>query len=62
MLASGVTETTFTATNLVFGTIYEFKVETRNSYNHGPYSEVLTMLAAFKPEAPGAPTTTTVNN
>jgi hypothetical protein len=62
ILAAGITETTYTATDLTSGVIYEFKVESRNSYDHGPYSEVLTMLAAFKPEAPLAPTTTTINN
>jgi hypothetical protein len=62
ILAAGITETTYTATDLTSGVIYEFKVESRNSYDHGPYSEVITMLAAFKPEAPDAPTTTTINN
>jgi hypothetical protein len=53
---------TYTATELTSGVIYEFKVESRNLYDYGSYSEVITMLAAFKPEAPPAPTTTTINN
>jgi hypothetical protein len=62
ILASNIVETAYTATDLTSGVIYEFKVESRNSYDYGEYSEVLTMLAAFKPEAPPAPTTETINN
>jgi hypothetical protein len=62
ILAAGITETTYTATELTSGVIYEFKVESRNSYDHGPYSEEITMLAAFKPEAPDAPTTVVEGN
>ena len=36
ILAAGITETTYTATDLTSGVIYEFKVESRNSYDHGP--------------------------
>ena len=62
ILSAGVTATTYTATGLTSGVTYEFKVESRNSYDHGSSSEALTLLAAFKPEAPEAPTTTTINN
>jgi hypothetical protein len=61
-LASDIASTTYTATELTPGTYYEFKVESRNSYGYSVFSDVLTLLAAFKPEAPGAPTTTTINN
>jgi hypothetical protein len=37
---------------LVSGTSYEFKVQSRNSYGFSDFSEKLTLLAAFKPEAP----------
>jgi chitodextrinase len=57
-----VASTTYTAEGLTPGTYYEFKVESRNSYGYSVFSEVLTLLAAYKPEAPGAPTTTTIND
>ena len=42
--------------------IYEFKVESRNSYSYSGYSGVLTMLCAFKPEPPAPPTTFRTTN
>ena len=62
VLASGLLTPDYTATGLTSGTTYEFKVESRNSYGYSDYSEVLTLLAAFKPGQPAAPTTTTINN
>ena len=62
VLASGLLTPDYTATGLTSGTTYEFKVESRNSYGYSDYSEVLTLLAAFKPDQPAAPTTTTINN
>lgn len=44
------------------GVTYEFRVESRNSYDYSAPSDVLTLLAAFKPEAPEAPTTTVIAN
>ena len=60
-LASGVTDLTYKATGLTFGTTYEFKVEARNSYSYSGYSDVLTMLCAFKPDPPLTVTTENVN-
>jgi chitodextrinase len=52
VISSGFTAAAFTATGLVAGTTYEFKVESRNSYSYSPLSESITLLCAFKPEAP----------
>jgi hypothetical protein len=62
VLAENVLDTKFTATGLTAGTNYEFKVEARNSYSHSSFSDVLSLLAAFKPEAPSAPSTETVDS
>jgi hypothetical protein len=62
ILASGLTTPAYTAVGLTSGVIYEFKVESRNSYDYSAYSDVLTLLVAFKPDAPSAPTTTIVTN
>jgi hypothetical protein len=34
------------------GTYYEFKVQARNGYGYGPYSEIFTVLCATYPESP----------
>ena len=52
VLASGVTDTAYLATDLTFGVTYEFKVESRNSYGFSAFSETLTLLCAFKPDPP----------
>jgi hypothetical protein len=62
VLVSGLATPAYTAVGLTSGVIYEFKVESRNSYDFSAYSDVLTLLAAFKPDAPSAPTTTVVTN
>jgi hypothetical protein len=62
VLATGVATSQYTATNLISGVTYQFKIEARNSYGHSVYSEVLTLLCAFKPEAPIAPTTSNTGN
>lgn len=41
--------------------IYEFKVESRNSYSYSPYSDTLTLLCAFKPDPPLVVTTENTN-
>lgn len=52
MLESGLLTPDYVATSLTSGVIYEFKVESRNAYGYSPLSEKITLLAAFKPEAP----------
>ena len=39
-------------TDLTPGVTYDFKVEARNSHGHGAFSDTITLLNAFKPEAP----------
>jgi hypothetical protein len=62
LLATGLTSPEYTAINLTPGIIYDFKVQSRNSYDYSDYSVVLTMLCAFKPEPPAAPTTYRITN
>jgi len=40
------------ASDLVYGTYYEFKIEARNLYGYSSASEILTILSAFSPPAP----------
>lgn len=61
-LATGLLTPEYTAINLTPGVTYEFKVQSRNSYDYSDYSEVLTMLMAFVPEEPDAPVTYRVTN
>jgi hypothetical protein len=60
-LADGLVSTSYTATGLKFGTTYEFKVESRNSYSYSDLSEALSLYCAFKPEPPLVISTTNVN-
>jgi len=62
VLASGLTSPEYLATDLTFGTTYEFKVESRNSYSFSPYSDTLTLLCAFKPDPPLTITTSNTLN
>jgi len=52
VLASDLTVAEYTAIGLTFGTTYEFKVESRNSYGYSDFSDVLTLLCAFVPDPP----------
>ena len=60
-LVSGLTATNYLAVDLTAGVTYQFKVESRNSYSFSDYSDVLTLLCAFKPDPPLIVTTTNVN-
>ena len=57
VLATGVVSSQYTSTGLTSGETYQFKIEARNSYGYSEFSDILTLLCAFKPEAPEAPTT-----
>jgi hypothetical protein len=52
VLASGLNQPQFTATGLTFGKVYEFKVESRNSYSYSTLSNTLALLCAFVPDPP----------
>jgi len=59
VLTSNVENPSYTALDLTAGIIYQFKIESRNSYGYSAYSDSITLLCAFKPDAPA--TVTTVN-
>ena len=52
-----VANTHFKAESLTAGVPYKFRIAARNSYGSSVYSEVLSLLCAYKPVAPSAPTT-----
>jgi hypothetical protein len=62
VLDSGLLDTDYLVTGLTFGVTYEFKVESRNSYGYSDYSEVLTLLCAFKPDPPTVVSTANSND
>ena len=62
VLASGVTDTTYLATDLTAGVTYEFKIEARTSYGYSEFSETITLLCAFKPDPPQIVTTENADN
>lgn len=51
----------YLATDLNAGSTYEFTVEARNSYGFSIESDLLSLLCAFKPEAPTEVTTLNEN-
>ena len=57
ILASSVTLLPFTATGLVTGNIYKFKVLARNIFGYSVFSDKVNILAAQAPAQPTAPTT-----
>lgn len=61
VVSSGVTDLQFTATGLMTGQIYHFKVQSRNSFGLSGYSDELTILCAEEPAQPAAPVTQTVD-
>ena len=62
VLVSGLLTPDYKAVDLTSGVIYQFKVQSRNSYDYSSYSETITLLCAFKPEAPAAPVTSRTTN
>ena len=61
-LATLVNEFTFTATALVSGNTYKFRVEARNRFGYSAYSQVISILCAAEPDKPAPPTTTVVSD
>jgi len=59
-LASGVLQTTYTATGLTYGLVYKFKVEAQNGFGYSDFSEEISILCASFPEKPNAPTTSVI--
>jgi hypothetical protein len=62
ILASGITNTYYTAIGLTAGTTYVLTVESRNSYGFSVVSEEITLLCAFVPEPPLIVTTSNLND
>ncbi len=58
VLASNLVNPSYTAIELTSGITYQFKVESRNSYGYSAYSDSITLLCAYKPDAPASVTTT----
>jgi hypothetical protein len=52
------TGTSAVSTGLAGGVTYQYRVAAENKYGVGPYSDVLSVVAAQAPAAPDAPTTT----
>jgi hypothetical protein len=62
VLASNVPQATYTATQMTTGLTYRFRVEARNIYGYSYFSNIVSILAAQKPDIPVAPTTTFIND
>jgi len=62
VLASDLTSAEYLASSLTFGTTYEFKVESRNSYGYSAYSSTTSLLCAYIPDPPATVTTTNTND
>ena len=62
ILVTALTTAKYTATGLITGAVYEFKVQSRNSYDYSADSLSIIELIAFKPEQPAAPSTFRVTN
>jgi len=62
VLANDLTSAVYLATSLTFGTTYEFKVESRNSYGYSAYSSTTSLLCAYIPDPTLSITTTNTNN
>jgi len=62
VLATGLVTPEYTATGLTFGTTYEFKVESRNSYGYSALFDTITLLCAFKPNPPTTVSTANSND
>ena len=57
-LVTGVNLLEYTATSLTQGLVYTFKVEARNAYGLGFFSEIVQVLTAQAPDQPVPPVTT----
>ena len=62
VLANDLTSAEYLANELAFGTTYEFKVESRNSYGYSAFSNTVSLLCAYIPDPPLMITTANTNN
>ena len=61
VIASGVTDPAYLATDLTFGVTYDFKIEARTAYGYSSFSESISLLCAFVPEPPSTVITANTN-
>ena len=54
---TAVTNKQFKAESLTAGVTYKFRIAARNSLGSSVYSDVLSLLCAYKPDTPSAPKT-----
>lgn len=54
---SGLSTLSYSASSLITGTVYQFRVEARNAYGYSLYSTEVSVLAASPPSTPIAPST-----
>ena len=55
---SNLAAKSYLVTGLSVGSTYTFKIQARNAFGYGPFSDVVLILAAQIPDQPLAPTTT----
>lgn len=60
VLAQGLIQTAYTATGLIAGNTYRFRVESRNSYGYSAHSTVVPILCATVPSIPKSPVSTLI--
>jgi hypothetical protein len=60
ILESNIVTLEFTASSLVSGTNYLFKVQARNSFGLSVYSDEVELTIGFQPSQPVAPTTSII--
>jgi hypothetical protein len=62
ILVSNIVSSAYIAIDLTAGNNYQFKIESRNSYGYSAFSDSITLLCAFKPDAPSTVTTANSGN
>jgi hypothetical protein len=62
ILESNIVALEYTASGLVAGTAYLFKVQARNAFGLSAYTSELSLTTGFMPDTPDSPTTTISGN
>ena len=57
LLAAGITDTTYSYSQVTQGTTYVFYIQARSEFSYSEYSTPISVLAAEKPAKPATPTT-----
>lgn len=61
-MIAATTNNVFTVLSLTSGETYKFMVQSRNDYGTSDYSEMISLLCAFVPDAPPQPTSGIVDD